>query len=308
MDTNPISPQRLAQSVIAVPPLARRSDLSLNPEENTKLVRFIEKGGVTTLLYGGNANLYHSPPGEYAELLAFLAESVAADTLVIPAVGPSYGVMMDQAKILEPTAFPTAMLLPQIGMTTPSGVATGLRHFVEAIGRPAVLYLKEENYVDTRNIKKLYDDGLLSWVKYAVVRKDPLEDPFLEEIVDLIDPALVVSGMGEQPAIVHMRSFGLAGFTSGCVCVNPRLAQQMLQALHDNDETLAESIQQKFSPLEDLRNEINPVGVLHEAVALGGISETGPLLPLMSSIDSETSRRVEAATRCLCDILLEEIA
>jgi len=218
--------------------------------------------------------------------------------------------MMDQAKILKSSAFPTAMLLPQIGMTTPSGVATGLRHFVEAVGRPAVLYLKEENYIDIEHAGKLCDDGLVSWIKYAVVREDPSDDPFLERLVDRCDPALIVSGMGEQPAIVHLRSFGLAGFTSGCVCVNPALSQRMLQALHDHDhdDALADSIRRQFLPLENLRDEINPVRVLHEAVALGGISDTGPPLPLLSSIDADSARRVETATRCLRDILLEQIA
>ena len=39
-----------------------------------------------------------------------------------------------------------------------------------------------------------------------------------------VDRSLVVSGMGELPAIIHLRDFGLAGFTSGCVCIAPRAA------------------------------------------------------------------------------------
>ncbi len=59
-----LTPERLAASVLAVPPLCRNSDLSLAEAENAKLIRHIESGGIRTLLYGGNANFYHiaAPP------------------------------------------------------------------------------------------------------------------------------------------------------------------------------------------------------------------------------------------------------
>ena len=44
----------LSKSVIAVPPLCRGVDLSINVEENDKLVSHLESGGVRILLYGGN--------------------------------------------------------------------------------------------------------------------------------------------------------------------------------------------------------------------------------------------------------------
>src|SRR5690348_5489039 len=56
---------RLGSSVLAVPPLARNADYSLNEAENTKLIRHIEGGGTRTLLYGGNANFYHIALSEY---------------------------------------------------------------------------------------------------------------------------------------------------------------------------------------------------------------------------------------------------
>ncbi|HZN64194.1 MAG TPA: hypothetical protein VFB66_02760, partial [Tepidisphaeraceae bacterium] len=65
-----LSPQSLTQSVIAVPPLARDRDFSVNEGENRKLIRHIEAGGVRTLLYGGNANFYHVPLSEYDRLLS----------------------------------------------------------------------------------------------------------------------------------------------------------------------------------------------------------------------------------------------
>ncbi len=59
----------LAGSVLAVPPLARHSDLSLSAIENRKLIRYIEDGGVHTLMYGSNANFYNIPLSEYADTL-----------------------------------------------------------------------------------------------------------------------------------------------------------------------------------------------------------------------------------------------
>ena len=91
MNTNPITPETLAASVISVPPLARNSDLSLNAAENEKQIRHLEAGGVTTLLYGGNAILYHMALTEYADFVDMLAEQAGDQTLVIPSVGPAYG-------------------------------------------------------------------------------------------------------------------------------------------------------------------------------------------------------------------------
>src|ERR1041385_9233916 len=111
---------------------------------------------------------------------------------------------------------------------------------------------------------------------------------------------IIISGIGEQPAIVHLHDFGLGGFTSGCVCVAPRLSRLMLEALRRDDYAEAERIRQVFRPLEDLRNAINPICVLHEAVRLAGIAQTGPLLPLLSNLEEKEHARVrEAAAKLL---------
>ena len=147
MQTTPVTSGQFSRSVLAVPPLARDSGFTICRENNTKIIRHIESGGVSMLLYGGNANLYHSRISEYASLLAILQDVAANDTLVIPSVGPAYGTMMDQADILKGTEFPTAMVLPTKAVMTEPGLMTGFRHFVEAINRPAVLYIKEEGYI-----------------------------------------------------------------------------------------------------------------------------------------------------------------
>src|SRR4051794_22378489 len=108
-----LTPERLTASVLAVPPLARSADLSLNDAENAKLIRHIESGGVRTMLYGGNANFYHLPLSEYDRVLHMLGSTAGDDTLVIPSAGPAFGFSMDQAKVLSGHKFPTVMLLPQ---------------------------------------------------------------------------------------------------------------------------------------------------------------------------------------------------
>lgn len=300
MQTTPVTPDQLNSSVIAVPPLARDSDLKINSVENAQIIRHIESGGVSTLLYGGNANFYHIALSEYAAALGMLVSESAEDTLIVPSVGPAYGTMMDQAAVLDDFDFPTVMVLPMQGLTTDAGVAAGFRKFVEAHGKPAVLYIKFEGYLESETVAQLVDEGLVSWIKYAIVRKDPANDNYLSRLVDMVDPRLIVSGIGEQPAITHLTQFKINGFTSGCVCVRPDLSQKMLQGLNSGDLETAEKIRCIFSPLEDLRNEINPIRVLHEAVSLAGIAETGPALPLLSQLDEADASRVgEAAKKLL---------
>ncbi len=284
--------EQFRASVLAVPPLARDENERISKRENEKLIRHIEAGGVSMLLYGGNANLYHVRPSEYGGLLEMLEEISGNDTLVIPSVGPSFGLMMDQAELLKGTRFPTAMVLPTKAVMTEAGLMNGFRRFVEALGRPAVLYIKEEGYISPEGAAELVRDGLVSFIKYAIVREDPAEDEFLTRLVSLVDTPLICSGIGEQPALIHMTKFRLNGYTSGCVCVNPGLSQKMLKAIASKDYDLAEAIRKVFLPLENLRNEINPIRVLHEAVALCGISKTGRHFPLLSGIAESTAERV----------------
>ncbi len=299
MQTSPVTPAELRQSVIAVPPLARTAAFKFNSAENQKIVRHIEQGGVRILLYGGNANFYHIRLSEYAEILSGLVDVAGKDTLVIPSVGPAYGLMMDQAEILKDFDFPTVMALPHQGITSYDGVETGLRHFAKAFGKPIVLYIKHDGYLNIENVKRLVDDGLVSFIKYAVVREDTSNDPYLRKLIEVVDPAIIVSGIGEQPVIPHLRDFGLGGFTSGCVCVRPDYSAKMLKAAVAGDWAAAEEIRKKFVGLEDLRNQINPIRVLHDSLALAGIAETGPAVPFLSNLGESDQTRVKAAALAL---------
>jgi dihydrodipicolinate synthase/N-acetylneuraminate lyase len=121
----------------------------------------------------------------------------------------------------------------------------------------------------------------------------------LHELLDVFPRDRVVSGIGEQPAITHLHQFGLGGFTSGCVCISPANSQQMLGAILAGRLDEAESIRRFFRPLEDLRNEIHPIRVLHEAVRLAGIAQTGPLMPLVSPLDAAARLRIAATVRSM---------
>src|SRR5215468_8759247 len=101
MRTEPVTSAHLQSSVVAVPPLARHADLTLNREANRKLVRHLENGGVRSLMYGGNANFYHLALSDYAAVVDFLAEIAGSDTWVLPSAGPDFGRRIDQARILR---------------------------------------------------------------------------------------------------------------------------------------------------------------------------------------------------------------
>lgn len=300
MKTTPVTTADLRSSVIAVPPLCRNADLSLNRAENGRLIRHLHQGGIRTLLYGGNANLYNLALSEFDSLLGMLTELCPEEDLwVVPSVGPMYGTAMDQAAILRNHRFPTAMLLPTLFPSKPAGVATAVRHFVERSGMKAVLYIKDENYITPELAAGLVNDGLISWIKYAVVKPNPAEDAYLSKLITLVDPKYIVSGIGEQPAIVHLRDFGITGFTAGCVCIAPKLSMDLLRAIDAGDFAKAETIREIFRPLEDLRNAHSPILVLHHAVALAGVADTGPVLPLLTELPAELLPAIEQVAKAL---------
>ena len=299
---NQVTPATIAQSVIAVPPLARNADFSLNQQANQQMVQYLERGGIKSILYGGNANFYHIPLSEYESLLGMLSECGADDTWIIPSVGPAYGTMMDQAEIVRQFKFPTVMILPHRDLATPEGISTAVQQFVEKANVPIVLYIKHEGWIDVPSVKRLVDAGLVSMIKYAIVLENPSDDDYLRELVSEVDPQIIVSGIGEQPAIIHVRDFGVTSFTSGCVCVAPAMSMRMLAALNAKDYDEAEKIREQFCGLEDLRNGIHPIRVLHDAVRLADICDTGAILPLLSHTSDAQQQEIQQAARTLREL------
>jgi dihydrodipicolinate synthase/N-acetylneuraminate lyase len=299
MKTTAVTKADLGASVFAVPPLARNADLTLNRAANQAQIRHIESGGVTSILYGGNANLFHVSASEFPALLDMLEESAAANTWMIPSVGPEFGLLMDQMAILKQRKFPTAMVLPLASPGTSDGLENGIARAADKFGKQLILYIKSETGLTPEALGRLVQRGVVCAVKYGIERPDPKHDDFLKRILDNVDRALVVSGMGERPVIVHLRDFRLAGFTSGCVCIAPRNAMLLLKAMQRSDWAEAERLRAIFMPLEDCRIRLHLIRVLHEALTLSGIADMGPILPMLSNIDAKHHPEIRALALAL---------
>jgi dihydrodipicolinate synthase/N-acetylneuraminate lyase len=282
------------RGVFAVPPLARRNDAkrSIDFDQNERIVKHIVSGGISRLLYGGNAFLYHTTLSEFESLLEWLTGS--SDQLwMIPSIGPSFGRALEQADLLRKHSFAVAMMLPCGDPRDAAGLEQGYREIADVAGAKLIVYLKDENNFGPGRepgldaVARLVDDGVCVGIKYAVVRDDPSHDSYLEALLARVDRKHVISGIGERPALVHVRDWKLQGFTTGSGCIAPRLSQQLFERLNTNDYAKAEEIREKFLPLEDLRDMWGPARVLHHATELAGIAQTGSIRPYVSALSAE---------------------
>src|SRR6185437_16532974 len=167
------------------------------------------------------------------------------------------------------------------------------------LGKPIIAYVKGTGYIEPAILAALAKDGVICAIKYAIVREQPWDDPYLAELVEKVDRAIVVSGIGERPAIAHWRGFGLRAFTSGSVCVAPRGSMRILALLQAGKHEEAAKIRAVYLPLEDQRDALGPMRVLHDAVTLAGIAEMGPILPMASNLAPHERGAVQAAARAL---------
>jgi dihydrodipicolinate synthase/N-acetylneuraminate lyase len=277
--------------VYAVPPLPRHTDgkRRLNIDAAEAIAKHVEAGGVTRYLYGGNAFLYHITLDEYETLLGWLA-GFAAPRWAIPSVGPSFGRAIDQAKLLRRHSFRCVMMLPCGDPRDASGMEAGLREIADACGLPLIVYLKSEDGFGSQKeqgldaVGRLVDDGVAVAIKYAVVRDEPRDDEYLAGLLRRVDKRRVISGMGERPAVVHLRDLDLGGLTTGSGCVAPRQCSELFAACARKDWTRAEACRDAFMPLEDLRDLWGPARVLHHASELAGIAPSGPIPPYISAL------------------------
>jgi dihydrodipicolinate synthase/N-acetylneuraminate lyase len=305
MKTNLISIEDL-RGVFAVPPLARRVDSvrSSDFEQNDRIVRHIKSGGITRLIYGGNAFIYHLTLAEYEEMLQWLAD-LDDELWVIPSIGPSYGRAMDQAKLLANFQFPAVMILPCSDPRDAVGIERGCREIAAAAGAQLILYLKEEiNFGNDRLagldvVARLVSDGICAAIKYAVVRDDPANDMYLEALLARVDRRIVISGIGERPAVVHLRDWKLPGFTTGSGCIAPHLSQKIRAACASADFDLAQKLREEFLPLEDLRDAWGPARVLHAAVEEAGIARTGAIPPFVSELNDDQLKTLSSVANDL---------
>lgn len=277
--------------VYAVPPLPRNGDRrrTLNFEAAESVARHVETGGITRYLYGGNAFLYHITLAEYEELLAWLA-AFPASRWPIPSLGPSFGRAIDQAPLLRRHSFRCAMMLPCGDPRDASGMEAGLREISDACGLPLIVYLKSEDGFGTDReqgldaVGRLVADGVAVAIKYAVVRDDAGADDYLDGLLRRVDRRRVISGMGERPALVHLKDFELGGLTTGSGCIAPRRCTELFAAARRRDWERADACRGMFMPLEDLRDAWGPARVLHHASELAGIAPGGPIPPYVSPL------------------------
>ena len=294
------------KGVFSVPPLPRTRDArrTLDLDAAECVVRHIEAGGITRFVYGGNAFLYHLKLDEYEALLEWLA-GFAPSRWAIPSLGPSFGRAMDQARLLERYRFRTAMMLPCGDPRDARGMEAGLREIADAADMPLVLYLKsEDGFGSDREagldaVGRLMRDSVAIAIKYAVVRDDPAHDAYLDGLLRRVDRARVISGIGERPALVHMRNFDLPGFTTGSGCIAPGPCAALFTACQQKDWTGAEALRSKFLPFEDLRDSWGPARVLHHGTELAGIASTGPIPPFVSPLDHAQLERLAPVARAL---------
>lgn len=301
MKISPVNVDDLARSVMAVPPLARNPDFTLNRSANRLMLEHLSRSGIGTVMYGGNANLYHQPVSEIEAFLQMLDELAGQDTWVIPAIGPDYGKLLDAAPIIRASTFPAVLLLPAASAVTATGVATGIRMIAEKLQKPVVLYINADRYIHVEDARSLIDDGLVCAIKYGVMRADPDDDIYLQQLIDAVDRRRIVSGLGERPILSHIGRYGLATYTSGLACIAPRAANQLIAALRRGDERTASAVHRRFLPLEDLRDAIGPISVIHDAISLLGIADMGKLMPFLCNISQDSRDEVALAARELHD-------
>jgi dihydrodipicolinate synthase/N-acetylneuraminate lyase len=291
MKTTPVVPDDL-RGVFAVPPLCREPGAAraLDFAENERLVRHMAQGGLTRFLYGGNAFLYHVTLAEYGELLDWLS---GLEGWAIPSVGPSFGRAMDQAPLLRRHRFPAVMALPCGDPRDAQGLEAGMREIASASGTRLILYLKSEDGFGSDRmagldaVARLVDEGVCVAIKYAVVRKDPGVDSYLDALLERVDRKLVVSGIGERPAVIHTSLFRLPGFTTGSGCLAPSLTSALFSACTEGRWADAEALRARFLPLEDRRDAWGPARVLHAATELASVAKTGPIPPFVTALADE---------------------
>ena len=117
--------------------------------------------------------------------------------------------------------------------------------------------------------------------------------------VERVDRRFILSGIGERPAITHLRDWQLAGFTTGSGCLAPQLSQALFEASARGDFESAEELRARFLPLEDLRDQWSPAKVLHCATERAQLAKTGAIPPYLSALSDGQQERLTPVVRAL---------
>lgn len=286
-------------SVVAVPPIALTVDGRVDMAANARIMQHIVGGGIGVLLYGGNANLYHFGSALYREAVEGLHDTLPAGGSILFSVGPDFGRALEQTAELRRLGVKNVMLLPTAFPSSPPGVAEGVRRVADTLGHAIVLYIRREHYLDPNTLATLIDEGAVSFVKYAVERQNPADDAYLDALLHAVPAPLVASGMGETPIMDHIGRRRLATFTSGAVCIAPRTVGNLLALLRADLLEKANDAVAPFVEFERLRNRFGGIAMLHDAIALAGIADTGPMLPMLANLDARARAAVAPSVQSL---------
>ncbi len=123
------------------------------------------------------------------------------------------------------------MVLPLAGFTTSEGVEAGLTRIVDAAGIPLTLHIKSEDYVEVETLARLVEQGTLLAVE---VCDRPPESrstiPTCAACCNVCRRPRSYRAWASGPALVHLREFGLAAWTTGSGCIAPRMVTALLHA------------------------------------------------------------------------------
>lgn len=294
MSQSTIAPAEYAGSVVAVPPIALTADGDVTEAANAKLMAHIAEGGISTLLYGGNANLYHFNRRQFLAALDALFGACPATARILFSIGPAFGQATDQLDEIHRVGCRNVMLLPTAFPSDPAGVAAGVRRIADRLGFGLVLYIKRENYIDPEALARLVEEGSINFVKYAVEREDASQDRYLDLILQAVGPKMVASGMGETPIADHIGRRGMATFTSGAVCIAPATCNELLRLYRAGEHDEADRQNEPFLRFERLRMRHGGIQLLHDAVGMADLGNFGPMLPMMTNLPPAARDEVAA--------------
>ena len=283
---------------------SRRCRASATPSARSTSTRrnawraHIEAGGITRLLYGGNAFLYHVTLRRVRSPARLAGRRSRRRAGRFRASGPSFGRAMDQARLLRRHAFPTAMLLPCGDPRDAAGLEAGIREIADAAGMPLILYLKSEDGFGANKDAGLDAVGRL--VERRRRRRDQVRGRPRRPAAR---PVSRRPARARRSPARHQRHGRAAGGRAPARLRAARLHDRL--RLHGagavqravrprastSDWAAAEASAPTFMPLEDVRDAWGPARVLHAAVELAGIASTGPIPPFVIALRRRAPRR-----------------
>jgi dihydrodipicolinate synthase/N-acetylneuraminate lyase len=298
MTGDSLAPEGLAASLIAEPPLALRQDFEVARDVNERLAVRLRAAGISTLLYGGNANLFSQSLAQYAQSVELMG-AVAEHSTVIAGIGPDLGKMLDQAGLIERAGLRNVMLLPLHYPADTHGTGDGVRRIADRLGFGVIVDLCRENYLRPVTLRKLKDERAVSFAKYSVRRDNPEDDAYLDRVIEIMGRDRVISGLGEAAALDHIGKRKLPSFVSGAASLVPSAANRLFKTLQSGNLAEGRSLLIPFLEFDRLRMALGAIQVLHDAVSVAGIANMGPQIPMLSPVKAKFRDDLEAVVRQL---------